>query len=47
LIFYPLAVALVLGFQAGAILRAMGLRSVTWRGTTYKGGKVVGGQGRP
>jgi len=47
LIFYPLAVALVLGFQAGAILRAMGLRSVTWRGTTYKGGKVVGGQGKP
>jgi cellulose synthase/poly-beta-1,6-N-acetylglucosamine synthase-like glycosyltransferase len=41
LLFYPLAVALVLGFQAGAVIRAMGLRSVTWRGTTYKGGKVV------
>ena len=46
LLFYPLAVVLVLGFQAGAITRAMGLRSVTWRGTTYKGGKVVGGQAK-
>lgn len=46
LIFYPLAAALVLTFQAGAIVRALGLRSVTWRGTTYKGGKVVPPGGR-
>ena len=41
LVFYPLAVVIVLGFQTGAIIRALGLRGVTWRGTTYKGGKVV------
>ena len=41
LAFYPLAVALVLAFEAGAIVRALGLRGVTWRGTTYKGGQVV------
>jgi len=41
LFFYPIAVVLALAFQFGAILRALGLRSVTWRGTTYKGGKVV------
>jgi chlorobactene glucosyltransferase len=41
LFFYPIAVVLALAFQGGAILRALGLRSVTWRGTTYKGGKVV------
>jgi len=48
LIFYPVAVALVLAFQAGAVLRALGLSSTTWRGTTYKRGKVVAGgtQGR-
>jgi chlorobactene glucosyltransferase len=43
LFFYPLAVVLTMVFQFGAILRALGLRSVTWRGTTYKGGQVVGG----
>ena len=43
LLFYPAAVVLVLWFQAGAMVRALGLRGVTWRGTTYKGGKVVGG----
>jgi len=41
LVFYPLAVVLVMVFQAGAIVRALGLRGVTWRGTTYKGGKVL------
>jgi uncharacterized membrane protein len=41
LFFYPLAVVLALAFQFGAVLRALGLRSVTWRGTTYKGSKVV------
>jgi chlorobactene glucosyltransferase len=43
LFFYPLAVVLTMVFQFGAMLRALGLRSVTWRGTTYKGGQVVGG----
>jgi len=43
LFYYPLAVAIVMGFQFGAILRALGLRGVTWRGTTYKGSQVVGG----
>jgi len=47
LLFYPLAVVVVLGFQAGAILRALGLRGVTWRGTTYKSGKVVSPGGEP
>ena len=42
LLFYPFAVILVIGFQAGAMMRALGLRGVTWRGTTYKGSKVVG-----
>jgi len=41
LAFYPLAVTLVLAFEAGAIVRALGLRGVTWRGTTYRGGRVV------
>ena len=41
LAFYPVAVALVLAFEAGAIVRALGLRGVTWRGTTYKGGQVA------
>ena len=41
LLFYPVAAVLVLTFQAGAIVRALGLRGVTWRGTTYKAGKVV------
>jgi hypothetical protein len=43
LLFYPPAVLLVMGFQFGALLRALGLGTVTWRGTTYKGGKVVDG----
>ena len=42
LLFYPMAVVLVLGFEAGALVRALGLAGVTWRGTTYKGGRVVG-----
>jgi chlorobactene glucosyltransferase len=41
LFFYPVAVVLALAFQFGAVLRALGLRSVTWRGTTYRGGTVV------
>jgi len=45
LVFYPLAVVLVLWFEAGAMMRALGLGRVTWRGTSYKGGKVVGGPG--
>jgi len=45
LLFYPLAVVLVLGFQFQALLRALGFGTVTWRGTTYKGNKVVGGAG--
>jgi len=47
LVFYPLAAALVLSFQAGAIVRALGLRGVTWRGTTYRSGKVVPPTGTP
>jgi cellulose synthase/poly-beta-1,6-N-acetylglucosamine synthase-like glycosyltransferase len=43
LVFYPIAVVAVLVFQAGAVVRALGLASTTWRGTTYKSGKVVGG----
>ena len=46
LLFYPLAVLFVLGFQVRALMRALGLGSVTWRGTTYKGDKVVAGRGR-
>jgi len=42
LVFYPMAVVLVLVFEAGAMVRALGLAGVTWRGTTYKGGRVVG-----
>jgi cellulose synthase/poly-beta-1,6-N-acetylglucosamine synthase-like glycosyltransferase len=45
LLFYPLAVVLVMGFQFGALLRALGFGTVTWRGTTYKGNKVVAGAG--
>ena len=41
LFFYPVAVALTLAFQFAAMLRALGLGSVTWRGTTYRGSKVV------
>lgn len=41
LVFYPIAVTVVMGFQACALVRALGLGSVTWRGTTYKGGRVV------
>jgi len=41
LLFYPMAVVLVLGFEAGALARALGLAGVTWRGTRYKGGRVV------
>jgi len=41
LLFYPMAVVLVLGFEAGALARALGLAGVTWRGTTYKGGRAV------
>ena len=37
LFYYPVSVVLVLGFQAGAMLRVLGLRSTTWRGTTYRG----------
>jgi len=43
LLFYPLGVSLALVLQLGALLHALGLRGVTWRGTTYKGGKVVAG----
>jgi chlorobactene glucosyltransferase len=42
---YPLAVVLVMAFEAGALARALGLGAVTWRGTTYKGGRVVSGKG--
>ncbi|MFO8012602.1 MAG: glycosyltransferase family 2 protein [Phycisphaerae bacterium] len=42
LVFYPMAVVLVLAFEAGALVRALGLAGITWRGTTYKGGRVVG-----
>ncbi|MBE3123932.1 MAG: hypothetical protein IMZ65_03940, partial [Planctomycetes bacterium] len=41
LFFYPIAVTVVMAFQVGAVLRALGLRSITWRGTTYKGNHVV------
>jgi chlorobactene glucosyltransferase len=42
---YPLAVVMVMAFEAGALARALGLGAVTWRGTTYKGGRVVPGSG--
>jgi len=45
LVFYPMAVAMVMGFEAGALARALGFGAVTWRGTTYKGGRVVSGKG--
>jgi cellulose synthase/poly-beta-1,6-N-acetylglucosamine synthase-like glycosyltransferase len=45
LAYYPVSVLLVMGFEAGAMLRVLGLRPVTWRGTTYKGGRVVGENG--
>jgi len=41
LVLYPLAVAVVMVFEAGALVRALGLRPVTWRGTTYKAGRLV------
>jgi hypothetical protein len=44
LVYYPLAVVLVMVFEAGAMLRALGLRSVTWRGTTYRGNQVIAGR---
>jgi hypothetical protein len=40
---YPLAVVVVLAFEAGALVRALGVGAVTWRGTTYKGGRVISG----
>ena len=40
---YPLAVVMVMAFEAGALARALGFGAVTWRGTTYKGGRVVSG----
>ena len=43
LFFYPLAVVLVTGFELGAMLRTLGLTGTTWRGTTYRRGKVVAG----
>jgi chlorobactene glucosyltransferase len=42
LLYYPVSVVLVMGFEGGAMLSALGLRSTTWRGTTYRRGKVVG-----
>ena len=42
---YPLAVVLVMAFEAGALARALGFGAVTWRGTTYKGGRVISGKG--
>jgi hypothetical protein len=44
LLYYPISVVIVMSFQAGAMLRALGLTTITWRGTTYKGRKVVGGK---
>jgi glycosyltransferase involved in cell wall biosynthesis len=44
LLYYPVSVALTVGFLAGALLHTLGLRGVRWRGRTYKSGKVVGGQ---
>jgi chlorobactene glucosyltransferase len=41
LVFYPVAVVIVLACQAAALVRSLGLAGVTWRGTTYKGGRVV------
>jgi len=40
LAFYPLAVILVLGFEIGGMLRALGVGDVTWRGTRYQGGRM-------
>jgi hypothetical protein len=42
---YPVAVVMVMAFEAGALARALGVGAVTWRGTTYKGGRVVSGKG--
>jgi chlorobactene glucosyltransferase len=44
LFYYPVSVVVVVGFELGALLRVLGLRSTTWRGTTYRGGKVVEGR---
>jgi cellulose synthase/poly-beta-1,6-N-acetylglucosamine synthase-like glycosyltransferase len=41
LFFYPISVALVMEFEFGALLRVLGLRRITWRGTTYKGQNVI------
>jgi hypothetical protein len=45
LVLYPVAVVMVMAFEAGALARALGFGAVTWRGTTYKGGRVVSGKG--
>jgi len=42
---YPVAVVMVMAFEVGALARALGLGAVTWRGTTYKDGRVVSGKG--
>lgn len=40
-LFYPVGAAVGLGALLNAIRRIGGRRSVTWRGTTYRGGKVA------
>jgi len=40
LLFYPVSVTLVLGFEAMAMLRALGLSEVRWRGTRYRSGHM-------
>ncbi len=41
LLVYPLAVTITMGFQLGALTRVLGLATIEWRGTRYRGGKVV------
>jgi cellulose synthase/poly-beta-1,6-N-acetylglucosamine synthase-like glycosyltransferase len=43
LFYYPVSVTVVMVFEFGALLRVLGLRSTTWRGTTYRGRKVISG----
>lgn len=42
---YPLALATMLGVLVNALLLKLGLRRVSWRGTTYHRGKAVEGAG--
>lgn len=40
---YPIGGAIVAAMHVSALLKAIGATSVSWRGTTYRGNRVVGG----